>query len=50
MSKFITFWQISAGAFAASIAAMTLMIGMAGAAHAGPHHHHFSYEYGFLGH
>ena len=30
-SKFITFWQISAAAFAASIAATTIMIGVAAA-------------------
>jgi len=51
MSKFFKFWQISAAAFAASIAAMTLMIGLAGAAQAGPQQQHddFSLEYGFLG-
>lgn len=52
MSKYLTFLQISAAAFAASIAAMILMIGLAGAAQAGPQQHHddFSLEYGFLGH
>jgi hypothetical protein len=50
MSKFLRFWQISAGAFAASIAAMTLMVAVAAAAHAGPQQHDdFSLEYGFLG-